>query len=243
MIEDDGSVVEATLWSGNGVDWVATPLSDDGLSGDEAAGDALYGGQIAGAAAGTTVHYYLEARDELGLVSRDPDDGCAAPHTYLIAGGGGDLFINELLAANDSASSDEYGDYDDWFELYNAGGEAVDVAGMYLTDDLAEPTKWQIPAGTVIAPGAYLLFWADGEEAEGAHHTSFKLSADGEELGLFDAAGNGLVDAVLFPAQEADVSYGRASDGGGSWGFCVTPTPAAANCCRPRQPTGRRGPR
>ncbi len=244
MIEDDTSVVEATLWSANGAEWVATPLADDGHSGDEAASDSLYGGIIAGAAAGTTVSYYIEARDELGLLSRDPDDGRSSPHTYVIASGGGDLFINELLAANDSTSSDEHGDFDDWFELYNAGSETLDLAGMYLTDDFSEPDKWQIPAGTIIAPGAYLLFWADGEESEGARHTSFKLSADGEELGLFEATGNGnsLVDGVFFAAQEADISYGRVSDGG-SWGFFVSPTPAAANCYRPRQTTGRHGPR
>jgi hypothetical protein len=57
------------------------------------------------------------------------------------------LFINELMADNDTIVADEYGEYDDWVEIYNAGPTSVDLGGMYLTDDLEDPTKWMISVG------------------------------------------------------------------------------------------------
>ena len=38
----------------------------------------------------------------------------------------------------------EAGEYPDWIELYNASDEPVALNGMYLTDDVNEPTQWQI---------------------------------------------------------------------------------------------------
>jgi hypothetical protein len=56
------------------------------------------------------------------------------------------LFINEFMADNDSTIQDPDGSgYPDWIELYNAGPNAVDLGGMYLTDDANDPTKWIIP--------------------------------------------------------------------------------------------------
>ena len=55
------------------------------------------------------------------------------------------LRINEIMASNSSAVQDPQGDYDDWIELHNDGRDAVDAAGMYLSDDPEVPTKWRIP--------------------------------------------------------------------------------------------------
>ena len=55
-----------------------------------------------------------------------------------------DVVINEYLASNDACCTDENGDYDDFIELYNGGSASVDVGGMYITDDLADPTAYQI---------------------------------------------------------------------------------------------------
>jgi hypothetical protein len=57
------------------------------------------------------------------------------------------LFINEFMAKNVSFIQDNFGDYDDWIEIYNAGPNAVDLGGMYLTDDPDDPTEWMIPFG------------------------------------------------------------------------------------------------
>ena len=58
---------------------------------------------------------------------------------------GSGLVINEFMAENDSFIQDAFGEYDDWFELYNASGVTIDLGGMYLTDDLDDPTGWMIP--------------------------------------------------------------------------------------------------
>jgi len=57
------------------------------------------------------------------------------------------LVINEFMADNETTIEDpnEPGEYPDWIELYNGSDSAVTLNGMYLTDDLGEPTKWQIP--------------------------------------------------------------------------------------------------
>lgn len=57
------------------------------------------------------------------------------------------LFINEFMADNDNIVADEHGEYDDWIEIYNSEPAAIDLGGMYLTDDLEEPTKWMISVG------------------------------------------------------------------------------------------------
>ena len=83
------------------------------------------------------------------------------------------LFINEFMASNSSSSGiqDPQNDYDDWIEIYNAGNTAINLAGMYLTDNLANPTKWQIPSDspslTTVPAGGFVVFWADEEPADG----------------------------------------------------------------------------
>ncbi len=142
------------------------------------------------------------------------------------------LVINELMAANSGSVRDPAGDDDDWIEIYNPTSQAVDMGGMYLTDRLSDPTKWQVPLGspavTTVAPHGYALVWADEEPNEGPLHAGFKLSGSGEAVGLY-AADQGLIDSVVFPAQTADVSYGRWPDAGPTWQVLSTPTPSGPN--------------
>lgn len=156
--------------------------------------------------------------------------GLVALHLNSI--GGPHVVINELMAANHGAVRDEAGDYDDWLELYNPTDEAVDVGGMYLTDDLSEPAKWRIPSDsqaiTTLAPRGYTLIWADAEPDEGPLHADFKLSASGEEIGLFAPDGR-LIDSVAFPAGAENVSYGRLGDGGPAWQTLAVASPGGPN--------------
>lgn len=136
------------------------------------------------------------------------------------------LHINEFLASNSSTNaSPDFKEYADWLELYNDEAFAVDLSGYFLTDDLDTPQKWPIPAGTLIPAKGHLLFWAD--DHEGGRHMNFKLSADGEAIGLF--LGSVLIDSVVFGPQTADVSMGRSPDGGSFWLAFPKPTPQAAN--------------
>jgi len=148
-------------------------------------------------------------------------------------GEGVPIAINELMASNGTTASDPQGQFDDWIELHNYGDLPLDVGGMYLTDDLTQPTKWRIPTDdsvlTTIPPSGYLLIWADGDAEDPGLHASFKLDAAGEDIGLFAADGTTLIDAASFPAMTTDVSYGRCPDAGDEWCFFATATPGAAN--------------
>jgi len=126
--------------------------------------------------------------------------------------------INELLAGNTKTLPDPVdGDFDDWFELFNASPLAVDLSGYFLTDSTNNPTQFRIPVGTILPPGGFLLVWADGEPGQNAPgrpdlHASFRLSLAGEQIILSDPNGQ-QVDAVTFGAQTNDVSVGRFPDG------------------------------
>ncbi|MED5370615.1 MAG: lamin tail domain-containing protein [Myxococcota bacterium] len=137
------------------------------------------------------------------------------------------LHINELMASNSSGVQDEGGAYPDWIELYNPGDQDIDLTGYRITDDLDEPDKY-ILAGVTVPAGGYLLLYADGDTDEGLQHLGFKLSKDGESVGLYTVADE-LVDSVRFEAQETDISYARVSDGAAEWVTDDTPTPGAAN--------------
>jgi hypothetical protein len=138
------------------------------------------------------------------------------------------LVINEVMANNDTAVPGPDGDYPDWIELYNGGTESVDLGGMYLTGNLANPDAWQFPSGTIIEPDNFLVVWADNSPDRGALHTSFGLNASGEAVGLFAVDGETRIDSITFGPQDDDVSFGRLPDGGASWNH-LTPTPGLPN--------------
>lgn len=141
------------------------------------------------------------------------------------------LLINEFMADNDSAfpDPDQPGAYDDWFEVYNPGSAAVDMSGMYISDSLNNPTKWQVPAGVTIPARGYLVFIADSTPAQGPRHTSWALSADGESISLYEPDGRTLIDSITFGPQRTDVAMGRTTDGASNWSLFAPATPGAAN--------------
>ena len=143
------------------------------------------------------------------------------------------LAISEFMASNSSSVPDPQGHYDDWIEIHNFGTYVINIGGMFLTDNLSIPTKWQIPVNnpalTTIQPGGYLLIWADEDSADYGLHANFKLNADGEEIGLFDSDGATLIDSISFPEQTTDLSYGRYPDAGDTGRFFAVPTPGAEN--------------
>ncbi len=143
----------------------------------------------------------------------------------------GQLLINEIMADNDHAFADpdEPGAYEDWFEVYNPGGTAVDMSGMYITDNASNPKKWQVPAGVSIPARGYLVFIADSTVAQGPRHTSWSLSADGEVVAIYAADGTTLIDSVTFGPQRTDVSYGRTADGAATFSLFTNGTPGAGN--------------
>ena len=148
----------------------------------------------------------------------------------------GGVRISEFMANNDTTWATAAGLYEDWIEIHNGTGAAIDLAGWYVTDDPSDLRKWQIPSiasTSTLADDGYLLVVADGasEAVIGEElHASFKLASGGEFLALVEPDGETVADqyAPRFPPQTADVSYGLDAATGLPAYFSV-PTPGAAN--------------
>lgn len=144
-----------------------------------------------------------------------------------------EVTINEWMAASQAVLRDPADNqFEDWFEIYNAGTNTVDLSGYFLSDSQSEPL-FQIPAGFQIAPRSFRLIWADNEPTQNAPdrdlHVNFSLRADGEEIALF-TPDEQLVDVAVFTAQSANISEGRYPDGGEEpFALFVAPTPGSAN--------------
>lgn len=134
----------------------------------------------------------------------------------------GDLVINEIMASNISAHMNpDKSDFVDWIELYNRGDSAVNIQGIYITDDLSNPFKWHFQEYVEIQPGGYYVIWADEKDVE--NHTSFKLYCSGEQVGLFNPDGS-IIDTLTFGLQKKDISFGRYPDGEDKWYYFASPT-------------------
>ena len=137
------------------------------------------------------------------------------------------VVLNEFMASNASTIDDpDFGKTSDWVELYNNGNTAINLRSYHLTDNISKPDKWKINVDFIIDAKGYKILWADDQDT--GNHTNFKLSSDGEELGLFspDLA---LVDSVTFGRQTADISFGRNPLNLDEWFFFDEPTPFEEN--------------
>ncbi|MBN8575884.1 MAG: lamin tail domain-containing protein [Cytophagales bacterium] len=182
------------------------------------------------------VEYYLEAEGTNGLKSYEPATAPNKVLSYLLNTDPlPNLFINEFMAANTSCCPDNSSGtaaYDDWIEIYNAGAVAVNIGGMYVSDNKANPFKYKIPEGqpalTTIPPGGFLLIWADNEPEQGALHADFNLNAAGEDVGIYYIDGR-TINEYTFGAQTPNVSWGRTTNGASTWKAFTTPTPGQSN--------------
>ncbi|MHC1706812.1 MAG: CotH kinase family protein [Bacteroidales bacterium] len=140
------------------------------------------------------------------------------------------LVINEFMAENNTVIADNYGEYDDWIEIFNPGNEPVFLGDKFLTDDLNDPDKWLLPSVTM-DPGDYLLIWADAQVSQGSNHAVFKLDKEGEQLGIFTSPANGSlpIDILTFGSQTVDISSGIYPNGDGIFQMLQFPTPGASN--------------
>lgn len=134
------------------------------------------------------------------------------------------LRITELLPQPRAASGQR-----EFIEIYNPANHAIELGGMYLTDQRRRWTKWRIPESTVIAARGYRLFLADGKDTE--NHTSFRLSNSGEYVGLRGRLeeGNLLIDSIRYHALPAGHSWGLPPSLDGVAREWQTPTPGRAN--------------
>lgn len=177
-----------------------------------------------------TTTYTLAAANAKGTTSQSVQVPVLQPAGHVV--------INEFMAENKSALADEDGDFSDWLELYNPTAAAVNLGGLYLTDDAALPQKWALPAVS-LAPGAFRIVFLSGKNRGSAvnpWHTNFRLSKDGEYLALTNGATAVHAFAPEFPPQDEDVSFGLTGGDVHLPGFMAHATPAVANDPTPPLP-------
>ena len=140
----------------------------------------------------------------------------------------GELVVNEVFPR---------GAGPDWIELLNRRDRAVDLCDYFVTDALDRLDHYLPLAGIAppdpcppqtLAPGAYLVIYADEDTAAGPAHAPFKLGV-ADEAHVVTRDGIPVDSFVyLLPADAADQSLARAPDGAGLF-YLADPTPGAAN--------------
>lgn len=140
------------------------------------------------------------------------------------------VLINEFSCANDNTIADNFGEYEDWIELYNTGATPIDLTGYYLSDSKNNPTKWAIPSG-VLNPGSFRLFFASGRDVVGGgfSHTNFKLTQTANEEVVFSDPTGTIIDSITIRPNLLNHSNGRTTNGAASWSVFNNPTPNATN--------------
>ena len=129
------------------------------------------------------------------------------------------IVINEICSKNLTVTLDENGMVSDYVEIYNNGLLPYQIEKLYLSDDVNELTKFEIPAGLIESKGYQVIFLDK--------YDSFGISGSGETLYLSDHSGE-IIDQVTCTALDSDMCYCRVSDGGSR--FAVkTCTPGANN--------------
>jgi hypothetical protein len=202
-------------------------MFDDGAHNDGAAGDHVYGASVTLNCLNLEYYIYAE-NNNAGLFS--PQRAEHEFHTLAVIPplpAIGSVLINELLPDNGTTIMDANGQFEDFFELYNTTNAAINLTGMYATDDAANLTKWMFPVNTILPANGYLAVWADNDLDQSGIHAGFKLSSAGEELLLTD--GVNIYDLVTYTAQPTDVAWARCPDGQ-TFTF-ATPTYNANNNC------------
>lgn len=116
----------------------------------------------------------------------------------------------------------------DWVELVNTGSTTVDAGGLRLKDN-DDTRTLAIPAGTTVAPGAFLA--VDVDVTGG-----FGLGA-ADSARLFQADGTTLIDTYTWTAH-ATTTYGRCPDPQGPFTTTTSSTKGAANDCGTTVPAG-----
>ena len=138
------------------------------------------------------------------------------------------LVINELMAANTGEAMSPATNFDSWIELYNPSDQAINIGGMYLSNNADNLTLWKMPSnmGTVPAKG-FKVIWLGSNDIKD-NQAPFKLDYDGGAIYLTNNKGE-IVASQDYPQAMSHTAWARKTDGGDDWGWTATPTPEKTN--------------
>ncbi len=133
-----------------------------------------------------------------------PDSASPESSNYLPVD---NVLVNEVLAHSDPP-------FEDAVEFFNPSDLPADVGGWWLSDDLSNLRKFQLPSPTVIPAGQFLVIYENQFNADPNDPNSFAFSSargDAIYLSAIDGAGalTGYRATAHFDASETNVSIGR----------------------------------
>ncbi|HPF01094.1 MAG TPA: lamin tail domain-containing protein [Bacteroidales bacterium] len=141
-----------------------------------------------------------------------------------------DIRINEVMTLNCNGPVDGFGHHSPWIEIFNSSYGTINIAGMYLTDDIHQPKKYRIPADSrmYMASRSYLLFYCNGFSQHGVFYTNFQLDST-SCIYIFASNAQTIIDSVSFNFTETDQILARDVDGDGKWVLSKAYTPNQSN--------------
>ena len=144
----------------------------------------------------------------------------------------GQIVINEYSAANYDTHTNNYGEYEDWVELYNPTSSDIDINGWALTDKPSNPLKWLFPSSFIIpANGLAIIYCSGRDELIGTNaHTNFKITqTKGNEVFMISDASGVFQDSIRVLPNQKTHTRGRETDGAPNWNVFTSGTPNASN--------------
>lgn len=161
-----------------------------------------------------------------------PSPGEANPAPSVDTGGGNGGDDTGSTTADCSAGASvklneiSYATDDEWAELYNTGGSAVDVGGWQIrigTSGGEFSKSFDLPGGTSIAAGGYLLVATSGSTRTADVYTTSHMdmgnATSGQDSVQLACGGVGVDTIIYGTAGDSDIWY---EDDGTA---CVTPAP------------------
>src|SRR4030095_4534757 len=139
------------------------------------------------------------------------------------------VVLNEVLVVAETTKSSS-SQVTPWIELHNPSTNTVNLGGLSITDDPAEPRKWVFPTSASIGARGFLTVTCDPAQPQSAANTGLRLAFQGGSILLFHRleAGGGALDTLSYGLQTAGMPVGRVPDGTGDWALAI-PTPGGSN--------------
>ena len=176
-IGDDGYVTSAQLsYSVNDGPWQSLPMMRTRYG--------RYEAEIPGQPPGSLVNYAIETADDEGIRSRSPSADPNDVHIVIVGYERPSVRISRFsapLIADDEERTES------WIELHNYGDDAISLAGMYLSNEPDDSTRFLIAADIMLEADSRVVFITDGNPEAGPTHTNFTLDPEGGSVALFDA--------------------------------------------------------
>ena len=115
-----------------------------------------------------------------------------------------------------------------WVELYNRGRQSVDLSGFHISDRRENLTRALLPAGTVIAPGEWLVL---EDVSLGLDFSPANAPMDRTFVALVAPDGERVIDAFTYrpDPRNSGASEARVPDGSRELFVAAEPTPGDAN--------------